>query len=382
MTAEEKQFIKNNIGADVGKLLLNPPAPFSSNIRWLADQIKARQKAKDKLPDWYANFDLIFPPPLSVEQCSSQATAGYKTRLIKGGTLVDLTGGMGVDTLTLAGNFDKTIYVEQDAELCERLRHNASVLSTPVEVVNATAESFLTQIDLPSGPVTFFIDPSRRDQHARKVFRFADCSPNIAELLPKFKELGATVLIKASPLIDLKLGIEELGAVKEIHVLSVKNDCKEVLFLLDFRFKEESAIHAVNLTPDGEETFIFHFSEEEQAQVKYADAQKYLLLPNASILKAGAFRSVADRFGLEKISPNTHLYTSDHPVVDFPGRQFEILDEPVSPALKKANVITRNYPLTPQQILKKYKLKEGGEKYVVGFRDQRNIPHLVTCRHW
>lgn len=382
MTAEEKEFIKENMAADVNRLLLNPPALFKSNIKFLAEQIQSRQKAKGKLPSWGENYDLIMPPPLSIEQCSSEETADYKGGLVKGDVLVDLTGGMGVDCLALSRSFSRTIYVEQQLELCERFRQNSDVFGCKIEVVNQSAEEFLK--DLKEENVTFFIDPARRDPNAKRVFKFSECSPNVVELMPYFKKKALKVLIKASPLVDLKQGLSELQSVAEIHVVSVKNDCKEVLFLLDFeREVQEPVIKTVNFSSE-RETFDFKLSAEESAGATLGDLDKYLLIPNASILKAGAFKKIGQVFGLKKLAANTHLYTSNSRVPKFPGRQFEVIAEKVDKKIlqvngveKQVNVITRNHPNSALEILKKYKLKEGGELYIIGFRDQRNKPQLT-----
>lgn len=348
-------------------------------MAFLAEQIRSRQKAKDKLPTWVDQQALIFPPSLSVEQCSSEVTAKYKAGLVSGSHIVDLTGGMGVDTLAFAEHFAQVTYVEQNPELCERFAYNAAVFGKDVKVHCDTAEAFLVSQTLSAGTV-FFIDPARRDENARKVFRFADCTPNVVSLLDFFQEQKATVLVKASPLIDLRQGLKELSHVKEIHVVSVKNDCKEVLFLLDFsREIKGPTIHAINFATEGREVFRFTFEEESHAQISYAPAGRYLLLPNASILKAGAFNSVAKQLNVRKISSNTHLYTADELIINFPGRQFEIIEMPVSKKLERANVISRNYPLSPEQILKKYGLKEGGDYYLIAYRDMHEKSQIVVA---
>ncbi len=386
MTSEQKKFIQENVAADVNRLLLNPPSDFKSEIKFLAEQIQSRQKAKGKLPTWVENFDLTFPPPLSIEQCSSEQTANYKSGLIKGQLLVDLTGGMGVDCLALSENFEQTIYVESRADLCDRFGRNAEILGRKIDVKNQSAEKFLSEFSSPE-KTFFFIDPARRDEQAKKVFRFADCTPDVNELLNDFKKNAAKVLIKASPLIDLKQGLSELSHVVEIHVVSVKNECKEILFLLDFEKQpHEPIIKTINLTKRTER-FDFTFSEEQFAESEFGSVDEVLLIPNSSILKAGAFKSVGQSFGLKKLAVSTHLYTSERPIENFPGRQFTILEKQVDKKVLKTygvesrvNVITRNHPNSPEQILKKFKLKEGGDLYIIGFRDQRSKPQAALCQ--
>ena len=220
-------------------MLLNPPKEFRERIRIIADQILARQKAAGKLDQWVSSKNLIFPPPLSIEQASSQSTSEYKKGLIKGSLLVDLTGGTGIDCLALSENFDETIYVEQNSFLCELFQHNSDMLGESIRIQNETAENFLQSFN---GKATFFIDPARRDSAKNKVFKLEDCSPNLVELIPVLKTKTDAVLIKLSPLLDLTKTLEEVPNVKEVHIVSVKNDCKELLLLLDFNFND---IHVV-----------------------------------------------------------------------------------------------------------------------------------------
>ncbi|MCP4457429.1 MAG: class I SAM-dependent methyltransferase [Cytophagales bacterium] len=385
LTIAEKQFIQNNLDSDVTKLLLNPPSQFKSNIKFLVEQIRSRQKAKDKLPIWYANPDLIFPPPLSVEQSSSEVMASYKAQLVSGKLLIDLTGGMGVDFLEMSKSFDQAIYVESNGQLCDCMERNASLLDSKVEVINQKAESFLITGDIPVKPV-IFIDPDRRSDSRRMVL-FSDCSPDVSQLIKTLKYDATHLLIKASPLLDIKAGIKDLEGVREVHVLSVKNECKEVLFLIDFtKETSEPVIKTVNIPSEGREDFNFGYSEEEKAEVAISNPSNFLLIPNASILKAGAFKTIGTRFGVVKIAANTHIYSSDNLIPNFPGRQFMILFERVTPVIikeylpqRQVNVITKNYPAKPEEVLKKFKLKEGGELFLIGFRDAQNGARLLLC---
>jgi hypothetical protein len=324
---------------------------------------------------------MVFPPPLSVEQSSSEPAATYKKRLISGDHLIDLTGGMGVDCLALSEGFLKTTYVEQNPWLCEVFTHNSTLLRRPIEVVTEDSEAFLNAF---SRKAHFFIDPARRDAEKKKIFRFEDCSPNVISLLPHFREKARKVLIKAAPLVDLSYGVAALGSVAEIHVLSIQNECKEVLFLLDFEFEGEPRIVCVNLHHEKEDSFSFFVSAEQQATVDFSEPLSFLYEPNTAIRKAGAFKSIALAYGLKKIAPNTHLYTSAELRADFPGRIFEVLHPDLSKAdLRnafpdgRANVISKNYPLTPEEIKKKFKLKDGGDSYLIAFRDQFDGGRIV-----
>lgn len=377
-------FILQNAQEDVQHLLLNPPVDLKEHIKDLADQILSRRKAKDKLPNWLAKEAIVFPPPLSVEQSSSQAAAAYKSKLISGKNLIDLTGGMGVDCLALGQVFTHTTYVERDEWLCTLFQHNQDILTDKeITVVNATAEDFLKDFQ---GKATFFIDPARRDIHKNKVFRFSDCTPNLIEILPVFKEKADQVLVKAAPMIDLTQGITELGNVKQIHVLSIKNEVKEVLFLVDFKCKGEPEIHCVNLNED-QKTFRFLLSEEKEAPLTHDPIKKYLYDPNSSILKAGGFKSVAMQYPVQKLGASTHLYTSADLIGDFPGRRFEVIKahlqkKDIKKLLPdgKANVLAKNYPLKPEELKKKFNLKDGGEFFLIGYRDTDKKPSLLVCK--
>lgn len=380
---EVKKFIETHLDSDPQRLLLNPPTNWKEQTPLLADQLISRQKAKNKLPDWYHSQSLIFPPPLSVEQSSSPEAATYKADLLSGSHLVDLTGGMGVDCLALSTRFNNTTYVEQDSWLCRLFAYNQKHLGIgAIEVVHQPAEQFLQTFE---GKACFFIDPARRDSSQKKVFRFEDCIPSMAELLPAFRTHASKVLIKAAPLIDLTQGIRELENVLAIHVVSIRNECKEVLFLLDFgqQAPQIPTIHCVNLANKQSMPFTFTLEEEKQTKIEYADAGNYLYDPNASILKAGAFKSITKRYPVKKLSANTHLYTSDQLIKDFPGRSFKVIDTSLGKSALKAldqlNVITKNHPLKPEEVRKKYGIKDGGEQFLVGFRDQNNAPRFCLA---
>jgi 16S rRNA G966 N2-methylase RsmD len=377
-------FIQSNLDLDVKKLMLNPPSNLKGNIAAIADQILSRQKIKQKLPDWYANMDLVMPPPISTEQSSSTATAKYKANLLKGERLIDLTGGMGIDTLTLSANFHEVTYVEQNEVLCETFKHNASILSEKtITIFNDQAEDYLKTF---KGWADFFIDPARRDENQKKVFHFENCTPNVLEMLPVFRQSANAVLIKAAPMIDITLGISQLQHVKEVHVVSLRNEVKEVLFLLDFQHMKPAKIIAVNLESE-HPIFEFTIADEKNQDVSTGDTQQFLYDPNSSIMKAGAFKSIAYRYGLKKLSANTHLYTSQSLVENFPGRVFEVIHrDTTKKELKKilidskANVISKNYPIKADMLRQQLGLKDGGDWFIIGLRDNSNKTSLVICK--
>ncbi len=379
-----RKFILANEHVDIQKLILNPPAAYKKGIRLIADQLISRNKLKNKLPQWMET-ETILPPPTSLEQASSNETATYKAQLIKGDLLVDLTGGMGVDTIALSHSFESSVYVENNPWLCQLFSHNQQFFSDKqIAIHQNKAEVFLEAFN---GKASFFIDPSRRVK-SKKVYLLEECEPNILDLLPRLKEASKEVLIKVSPMMDIKMGIRQLKHVKSVHVVSVRNECKEVLFRLDYSpsphpidiicvdFKEGKEIH-----------FEFNLEEEQEANPIYGKAEKYLYDPNTSILKAGAFKSIATKYGLKKIARHTHLYTSDSLIENFPGRTFEVTDTSIKQNSinrllpdGKANVITKNYPLKVEQLKKKLKVQDGGEFYLIGFRDDDDQKEVVLCK--
>ena len=377
---EVVSFIQDNLHTDVNALLLNPPSKFRKNIKIIVEQIIARRKAEGKLNQWLEKEGLIFPPPISIEQASSTSTAAYKKNLLKGDMLVDLTGGSGVDTLSLHRDFEQSIYVEQNPLLCRVFEHNRTKFDAEVQVLNQTAEEFLSHAQ---HRACFYIDPARRDQSKKKVFKLEECTPNILELMPLLQRSASSVLIKLSPLLDISSIIREIAHIKEIHVVAVKNDCKEVLILLDFTSSEEPTIHAVNLETKNE-ALKFKASQEQSTSLEPQETGKYLYEPNTAILKAGAFKSIIERYPVKHISANTHLYTSENQVNDFPGKSFKILHQHAKSHLDRyegrINVLTRNYPLNANELKKRFRLKDGGTDFLIGFRDHRDKPQLVIAK--
>lgn len=362
---EKKLLLKN-------KFILGLPAPL------IAQQIAARRKAETKLPQFYKTRGIVYPPSLNLEQSSSEATAKFKAEIIqekigKNAKLADLTGGLGIDSFYLSHTSESLDYVEPNAELLNLVRHNHSLLTTKIRHHHNSAESFLASSNQKFDLV--FIDPSRRDSKARKVFSLTDCSPDITQLLPELLTKTDFVLLKASPLLDIKQGLKELSHVEKVIVVSVNNECKELLFQITRDFIGETLIETYNLDFEGKvaQSFNFNFSEEDHASSIFNSPQKYLYEPNTSILKSGAFKSIGEKFKLDKIQVNTHFYTSNELEKDFPGRVFEIEQlsfDPKSLIDNKANIVCRNYPLTPEELKKKLKLKDGGEKFVIAFSGQ------------
>ena len=370
--------------------------------RWFLQQVEGRERTADKLPTFAAMDDWWYPVRLSCEQCSSELTARYKAELVERrkskveSRFVDLTGGYGVDTYFLSECFDHTDYVEQNAELCRIAEHNFNVRRNDVRctkgritIHNCTAEEFLSSPSRGSGVFhLIFLDPARRDSHGGKVFRLADCTPNVVELLPSLLAHLAPdgrIMLKLSPMLDLTQAVKELSAVSgqpsdltwDIHVVAVKNEVKEVLLCTKepCTMYEGGQITAIDLAEPGK-AFAFTREEEQAVQPQMVNGTwsngTWLYEPSAAILKAGAYKLVGARFGLHKLDVNTHLYVSDRLVPDFPGRVWEVKAKGERLKAKgeglKANVLVRNYPLSAEQLRKKLRLRDGGEEYVIGCR--------------
>lgn len=359
------------------------------SIREIVQQIVGRRKVRTKIPTFFQCQNLIYPPAISIEQSSSEATALFKSKLIGGDTLLDLTGGFGVDSFFFSKNFREVIYLEPNKELTELVAHNHHQLgASNIRHVHQQAEDFLKSLD--KNFDACFIDPSRRDERQRKVFRFQDCQPDVVALLPTLKKHFKTVLIKAAPLLDITLGLNELKNVAEIYVVSTDNECKELLFKISDSKEPAPTIHAVELDKSGQplNEFAFTRSEEHNASIIFRDPQSFLYEPNAALLKAGAFRLLCSRFDVNKLAPNTHLYTSDSFREEFPGKIFRI-SHVIKPEKREAadcipsgqaNVTTRNYPITPVALKKKLGLKDGGSQFVIGFSGEKKKWLVVAER--
>ena len=347
---------------------------------WFLQQIEGRERTADKLPTFASIPDWWYPVRLSCEQCSSELTARYKASLLsplalgegKEERLLDLTGGYGVDTYFLSEQFSHTDYVEQNEELCRIAAHNFALSQKSkverqklsIAIHNTTAEDFL--LSSPCGEAGWgliFLDPARRDSHGSKVFRIEDCTPNVVELLPTLLAHSKRLLIKLSPMLDLTQAVTCLSQVNwDIHIVAIKNEVKEVLLLSG----GTGQITTIDLAQK-DQAFVFTREEEQHCGLDIRDGKlaNYLYEPNAAILKAGAYKLVAQRFGLHKLDVNTHLYTSLQFIENFPGRVWRITEKQ---NLKQANVLTRNYPLTPEQLKKKLHLRDGGTAFVIGCR--------------
>lgn len=347
----------------------------------LAQSIKGYQKIKNKVPSWHANNGLFFPPSLNLEQSSSQLTALYKKGLIQGGhSGIDLTGGLGVDSYFLSEKFQTFTHVDLNKALSQMVKHNFEVLGrTHVNFIADNSMSFLENQDDVFDLI--YIDPSRRDADKKRVYRLEDCFPNIIDHWALLKAKGKELLIKNAPLLDLKESMLNIKSPMRIHVVAIRNEVKEVLFHLH-KDIDQTRIIASNYSKDNWQQFIFDPEDEKQYFPKLSDAKKYLYIPNAAIMKAGAFNSFALRYQLEKLHPNSHIYTSDELKDNVPARIFRI-DHNIGlnkKALKKylpnhkAHIISRNFPMSADQIRKKVKCISAGDKYIIASTQGQDKP--------
>lgn len=356
-------------------------------------RIEGWQRLRQKVPSWAACEDLDYPRRLALEQCSGEAAARYKAavagRLLPaGGTMADLTGGLGVDFSFVARRFGRAVYVERQPELCAAARHNFPLLGLPEAVVTeADGTDFLRRME----PVDLlFMDPARRDGAGRKTVRIGDCDPDVAELLPLLLEKGRYVMLKLSPMLDLHEALTQLGCVEEAHVTGAAGECKELLLVLR-RGAEGPVLCCADCDAEKDGTvFRFRPEEEEQAQPVWAEkVREFLYEPSPVLMKAGAFKLAAIRFGLEKLHPNSHLYTSDREVRDFPGRCFrvertagfgkrELRD--FMTGTTRANLTVRNFPASVADLRKRLRLKEGGDEYWFATTLRDGSRRLIACR--
>lgn len=364
-----RQFIRENLNTNVPALALKK-APAGTDLSLALRQIEARQLLQKKAPEWSTNENLLFPARLSIEQCSSETTAQYKAKLLKGNTFADLTGGLGIDTYYLSQQFQQSDYVEFQPELCNLAHHNFTILQAPIKVWNETAESFLNHCGTYD---CIYLDPSRRDAHGRKTVSISDCTPDVVALQNILLQKAETVMIKLSPMLDISKALTELYGVKDIHILAVANECKELVFRLERGYSGQVRLHCANLLTD-QPAINFTLEEERDCPLRLADnIGRYLYEPNTALLKGGCFKWIAAKFNVRKLHKNSHLYTSETPIPDFPGRIFEVENmapynkkakQTLLPDLEQANLAVRNFPLSVAELRKTLKISEGGEAYL------------------
>lgn len=358
-----QNYIEANLNSDLHCLLLKK-SPFPEvSMQEIVQQIKGKQVAQKKFP-FLLKEGIVFPPQLNLEQSSSDKTAHYKSKILEGKKFIDLTSGFGIDAYYLSQNFEDITLVEQNPELLQIVQHNWSVLGKKATFINIKLEDFL--VENKESFDVIYLDPARRDNNRNKVFLLEDLSPNILEIQDKLLSISKQVVIKLSPLIDLKYLVSVLKNVVQIDIIAVKNDVKEIVVFLSNENSDKIKCHCINLE-SGESDFQFCFGDEENAHAEFSEPERFIYIPNNTILKAGIFNLISDKFKLKKLHLNTHIYTSEIRINDFPGRIFE-METIESKQIKKKqqfNIISKNYPLKPEEIKKKHSLKDGGKDYLI-----------------
>ena len=362
ISSETRLFIREHSTDDVRTLALQSKKYPDVDMPVAITQIAGRQIAAEKIPSWKKIEDIRYPKHLSLEQCSSEITAYYKAGLLQGDSLTDLTGGFGVDCSFLAERFKSVTYVERQEELCGIAAHNFLILG--LNHINVKNEDGIAHLKAMSPVDCIFLDPARRNEHGGKAIAISDCEPDVAELEGLLLNKAKQVMVKLSPMLDLSLALRELQQTQEVHIISVNNECKELLLILGQTVPQCS-------------------------QCNYTDSlDEYLYEPNTSLLKAGAFKSLSSAFPIRKLHPNSHLYTSDTLIDNFPGRIFRIVNQcsfnkkeskECLADLKKANITIRNFPATVVELRKRIKLSEGGDTYLFASTLNNEQKVLIRC---
>lgn len=378
------EFIREYRERDIRQLALQANRFPDVDMPYALDQIQGWQIARRKLPKWAACDGVIFPPHLSMEQCSSEPTAQYKLNLAMewaervghASRMTDLTGGFGVDFSFTSCAFAAATYVERNEQLCHIVEHNLPLLGlNNATVVCADAVEYLSTVE----PQTMlFLDPARRDEHGAKTVMLADCTPDVVQLLPQLLEKSRFTMLKLSPMLDWHKAVDDLqGTVREVHIVSVGGECKELLLVLSTVVESELKVYCADLSTASDTSSIFVYTPGSSVPVANSKLKtqnsKFLHEPNASIMKAGCFDELAAAYGVSPVSRNSHLFLSDEPVDGFPGRSFVV--ERVTTMNKgelrkalagiaKANIATRNFPLSVAELRKRLKIKDGGDVYI------------------
>jgi protein-L-isoaspartate O-methyltransferase len=378
-----QDFITENLGTDSVKLALkrNPfPEFFYAEI---INQIISKKKAKEKLTTWFSKTNIIYPEKISIEQTSSESTANYKSSLVSGEKLIDCTGGFGIDDYYFSKQFKTVIHCELNADLSQIVKHNYEVLKvTNIECYQGDSTEILKQLNQKFDCI--YIDPSRRNDAKGKVFMLADCLPNVVNLQDFYFQFTNTILIKTAPILDLQAGLLELKNVAQIHIVAVDNEVKELLWKIEKNHNHSPEIIAVNIeksTPS-----ITKIESSKLYSARYSLPKKYLYEPNAALMKSGGFEAVSELFNVSKLHQHSHLYTTEE-ITAFPGRKFQI--DAMIPFQKKEiahyiqsqkmNVSTRNFPIKPEEIKKKYKIKDGGTIFAFFTTNLNNEKIILLC---
>jgi hypothetical protein len=383
LSAEIQEYIHNSLQVNISKLALSKN-PFPE-VDWkeIINQIVSKNKSQHKLPTWFNTDNIYYPPSLSIEQTSSEITAKYKSELISGTSLIDLTGGFGVDDYYFSKKFERVIHCERNVSLSEMVQHNYGVLN--VTNITCLAQNSTEVIEQSENAFDWiYIDPSRRSDVKGKVFLLKDCLPNVPENLKLYFSKSNSILIKTAPILDITAGCMELENIKAIHIVAIENEVKEILWLLEKGYNDEIELNAVNIQKEKTDCTTFILGEHSPA--RFSLPQEFLYEPNAPLLKSGGVDYLCDALHISKLHPHSHLFTHIE-LIDFPGRRFIINDvipfkkENLKKHLegKKMNITTRNFPLTVEEIRKKYKIADGGTVYAFFTTNINNEKIVLIC---
>lgn len=382
---EVQEFLDVNLRNNLHSLLLKNAVFKEVSNKELVDQIHGKLKSKQKLPTWFEAKNIIFPPKISIEQTSSEETSRYKSSLISGKKIVDLTGGFGVDVFCFSKQFEEVCHCEINSELSKIAAHNFEQLGIKnTTFIPQDGMEFLKETDLNFDWI--YLDPSRRDELKGKVFRMSDCLPDVPNNLNFLLSKSKNMMMKTSPLVDIKQGISELEFVKEIHVVAVKNEVKELLWIIEKGCQKEVIIKTINLMDSDSQQFQFFLNQESEIEGSFSLPKKYVFEPNSALLKSGGFNQIGVQNSLKKLHKHSHLYTSDS-LIEFPGRRFKIVEiipakgKELKTKLKgtKANITTRNYPQKVEEIRKSLKIKEGGNVYLFFTTNLKDKKVCLVC---
>ena len=379
-----QQFITEHLKSDITKLILTG-SPFEEvSVNELANQIISKLKSKHKIPSWFTNKDIYYPPKINIEQTSSEITANYKSKLIKGETIIDLTGGFGVDCFYFSKQFKKVIHCEINEFLSTLVQHNYEQLKIKnIQTFSGDGIEYLKKSKVKFDAI--YIDPSRRNETKGKVFLLQDCIPNVPKNMDFLFTKTSQILIKNSPILDITSAVNELKFVKEIHVVATNNEVKELLFLLEKEYHKSITIKTVNRSK--KKLQLFNFKYKEKAVSTYSKPLTYLYEPNSALLKSGGFHQISNQLNIFKIQEHSHIYTSNQ-LIEFPGRVFKIEQtllyqkKKIKNLLKnnKANITIRNFPKTVDQIRKETKIKEGGDSYLFFTKLTTDELVVIVCK--
>ena len=389
MNDKTRNFIEQNLDADIRQLALKGCRDKDVDLDAAIRQIAGRQTARRKLPSWAALDGILYPPHLNMEQCSSEQTARYKAGICSSHpspkTLVDLTGGFGVDFAFMSETFDEATYVERNSELFAISSANMKILAPKAKCLNEDGLEVLHRLDHVS---MIFMDPARRDHHGARTYGISDCTPNVLEIKDELLQKADVVMLKLSPMLDWHKAISDLGEqyIKEVHIVSVQNECKELLIVMQQQSAEPPTVYCIN----DDSVFSYHPSSISSNHISHHSSLIYLYEPNASIMKAGCFAEIEQAFEVSQLAPNSHLFASDQVIADFPGRKFRVTavtsmnKQELKQALKdirQSNIAVRNFPMSVADLRKRLKLSEGGNDYIFATTLTEGKKVLIICQH-